>query len=157
MLSFLVKKAPRTTSSHLNKILLDGGRSIAEFKPPTDRYLVINRLPPSATSEPHRRGLHPHHPGVNSSSSSSSFSTSSLAPPLHQHFWQDETFHIIYGKAEFTIGKDRTKRLASAGEVVIIPRRVVHTFRNASEDSELVIEFVLDPASKGTDEAYFRE
>lgn len=48
--------------------------------------------------------------------------------------------------------------LATAGAVVVIPRREVHTFCNASAEEELVIEFVLDPiGGRGRDEAYFRK
>lgn len=146
MLSFLAKHPPRSTTCGLNSIKLDNGRSIAEFKPPGDTYLVINRLPPalSPLAAPTQSLSHQ---GANSS----------LAPPLHRHLWQDETFHVISGTAKFTIGRKRQIRLASAGEVVVIPRREAHTFCNASEESELVIEFALQPTNPKTDEAYFRE
>lgn len=149
MLSFLARRVPRTTTSHLDRITLDGGVSTAEFKPPADRYLVTNRLPPAASpQEAARLGLP--HAGANSS----------LAPPLHRHLWQDETFHVVSGTAKFTLGRGPgggTERLAGAGEVVVVPRRAAHTFCNASGEEELVVEFVLDPASRDTDEAYFRE
>lgn len=159
MLSFLAKHPPRSTICGLTCIKLDGGRSIAEFKQPRgqddnddnnhnnnhDSYLVINRLPPS---EAQKKGLP--HQGA----------TSSLAPPLHRHLWQDETFHVISGTAKFTMGsrqQGQVVKLASEGEVVVIPRRQAHTFCNASEESDLVIEFALQPANPRTDEAYFRE
>lgn len=148
MLSFLAKQPPRTKTSHLNKIILDGDRSVVEFKPPDDRYLVVNRLPPAASaSEAQRLGLP--HEGANSS----------LAPPLHRHYWQEETFQVVSGTAKFTIGRGARKkeRLAVAGELVVIPKRKAHTFCNASEEAELVVKFTLDPASSETDEAYFRE
>lgn len=150
MLSFLARRVPRTTTSHLDRLTLDGGLSAAEFKPPADRYLVSNRLPPAASArEAARLGLP--HAGANSS----------LAPPPHRHPWQDETFHVVSGTARFTLGGGgrggRTERLAGAGEVVVVPRGEAHTFCNASGDEELVVEFVLDPASRDTDEAYFRE
>lgn len=148
MLSFLARRVPRTAISHLDSVTLDSGRSTAEFKPPSDRYLVTNRLPPAASpQEAARLGL-PHVGG-----------NSSLAPPLHRHVWQDETFHVVSGTAKFTLGRGPggTEKLAGAGEVVVVPRRAAHTFCNASGDEELVVEFVLDPASRDTDEAYFRE
>lgn len=146
MLSFLAKHPSRSTTCGLTCIKLDGGRSIAEFKPPGDTYLVINRLPPALSPfEAQTQGLP--HQGANSS----------LAPPLHRHLWQDESFHVISGTAKFTIGRLRQVRLASAGEVVVIPRREAHTFCNASEESELVIEFALQPGNPRTDEAYFRK
>lgn len=149
MLSFLARRVPRTTTSHLDKIALDGGRSTAEFKPPADRYLMANRLPPAApASEAARLGLP--HAGANSS----------LAPPPHRHLWQDETFHVVSGTARFTFpggGGGGAEKLARAGEVVVVPRRAAHTFCNASAEDELVVEFVLDPGTRDTDEAYFRE
>lgn len=149
MFSFLARRVPRTTISHLDKITVDGGRSAAEFKPPADRYLVTNRLPPAAPpAEAARLGLP--HGGANSS----------LAPPPHRHLWQDETFHVVSGTAGFTLGsggRGRTEQLAGAGEVVVVPRRAAHTFCNAGGDEELVVEFVLEPASRDTDEAYLRE
>lgn len=149
MLSFLTRRVPRTAISHLDRITLDGGRSTAEFKLPADRYLVINRLPPAAASPQEAARLGLPHAGANSS----------LAPPLHRHLWQDETFHVISGTAKFTLGRGAggTEKLAGAGEVVVVPRRAAHTFCNASGEEELVVEFVLDPASRDTDEAYFRE
>lgn len=145
MLSFLTRRVPRTTTSHLDRIALDGGRSTAEFKPAADRYLVANRLPPATTSaEAARLGL-PH-----------AAANSSLAPPPHRHLWQDETFHVVSGTARFTFGSGG-ERLARAGEVVVVPRRAAHTFCNASGEDELVVEFVLDPGSRDTDEAYFRK
>lgn len=153
MLSFLAKHPPRTNISHLDSITLDGRRSAVVFKPPGDRYLVVNRLPPAVSArEAQRLGLP--HPGANSS----------LAPPLHRHLWQDETFRVVRGTASFITVAGRWARrgeeqrlLAGAGQVVVIPRRVAHAFCNASEEAELVVEFVLDPASRETDEAYFRE
>lgn len=150
MLSFLARRVPRTPISHLDSIALDSGRSTAEFRPPTHRYLVLNRLP-QAVSDREAALLGLPHGGA----------TSSLAPPLHRHLWQDETFHVLSGTARFTLGNGgrgrSTETLASAGEVVVIPRRTAHTFCNASGQDGLVLEFVLDPASRDTDEAYFRE
>lgn len=53
--------------------------------------------------------------------------------------------------------KKKKVRLAAAGDVVVIPRQEAHTFCNASEETDLVIEFALDPMYLRTDEAYFRE
>lgn len=145
MFSFLAKHPPKSRTCRLDTITLDGGLSVVHFKPRDDRYLVINRLPPALTeSEAQRKGLP--HQGANSS----------LAPPLHRHLWQDETFHVISGTAKFTMGRRRRQLLAHEGEVVVVPRREAHTFCNASEEEDLVVEFVLDPASRRTDECYFR-
>lgn len=145
MLSFLAKHPPRSKISHLSAVTLDGGRSAVQFKPPDDRYLVINRLPPALSpSDAQRKGLP--HKGANSS----------LAPPLHRHLWQDETFHVISGTAKFTIGSLRQEQLVHAEDVIVVSRRELHTFCNASEENELVIEFALDPELRRTDECYFR-
>jgi mannose-6-phosphate isomerase-like protein (cupin superfamily) len=141
MLSFLASKPPRTKIAHLNPIPLDDGRSSVEFKPPTDRYLVINRLPPAASDQDVAAKRVPNKANC------------SLAPPLHWHYYQEETFHVLEGTARFTIaGK---VQIASAGDVVVIPRQEIHTFCNASEETELVVEFVLDPSTRADDEAYF--
>lgn len=145
MLSFLVKsRPPRSRTAHLRQLSFDGGRSTAEFKAPGDRFLVINRLPHAVVQG-----------GTNSSSPSSS---SSLIPPLHRHWPQDETFHVLSGTAKFILGSNRKRvvKIAKVGEEVVIPRREAHTFYNASENEDLVIEFVLDPPL-GRDEAYFRK
>jgi quercetin dioxygenase-like cupin family protein len=141
MLSFLATHPPRTKIAHLNPIPFDEGRSSVEFKSPSDGYLVINRLPPLASEE-----------NVTQNKVSNR-SNCVLAPPLHWHHSQEETFHVLEGTALFTL--NRAERTASAGEVVIIPKRDVHTFRNGSEETELVIEFVLEPSTRKNDEAYF--
>lgn len=134
MFSFLTKcrQPPRTKAAHLNTLVFDEGRSTAEFKAPGDRFLVINRLPPATQ-------------------------TSSLAPPLHRHWYQEETFHVISGTAKFTLSRQTTTRIAKVGETVVIPKGEAHTFANASNTEELVIEFALDPPRVGRDETYFRE
>jgi mannose-6-phosphate isomerase-like protein (cupin superfamily) len=141
MLSFLATHPPRTKIAHLNPIRFDEGRSTVEFKSPSDGYLVINRLPPLASDEDVARDRVPNK------------SNCALAPPLHWHHSQEETFHVLEGTALFTL--NGVEKTAVAAEVVIIPMRDVHTFRNASEETELVVEFVLDPSTRENDEAYF--
>lgn len=154
MLSFLSKRPMRTKTSHLSRLTLDDGRSSAIFKAPSDHYLVVNRLPPAAPAAAEaasdqdavaqrRRG--PSRAG----------SDSSLAPPLHWHRAQQEVFHVVEGSARFTIGGE--EQVASKGDVVVIPTGAFHTFCNASEQAELVVEFFLDPANRERDEAYFSE
>lgn len=133
MLSFLAKRTPRTTTAHLNPITFDSGLSSIEFKPPTDRYLVINRWPPA--SNPRTQNI-------------------ALKPPLHWHRYQSETFHVLEGSAEFTY--EGAKSIKSVGESITIPPRVIHTFCNASSTESLVVEFALEPRELG-DEAFFRE
>jgi len=141
MLSFLAVHPPRTRIAHLSHIVLDNGRSTVEFKAPTDDYLVINRLPPAAADEDVERKRVPNKANC------------SLAPPLHWHSRQDETFHVLEGTAKFTL--DGKEKIAGVGETVLIPRQQFHTFCNASEEESLSVEFVLDPMMRYHDEAYF--
>lgn len=139
MLSFLTRHPPRTRVAHLQRILFDEGRSLIEFKPSSDRYLVINRLPPTQQSSADDNEPCP--------------PNCALAPPVHWHSAQDETFHVLEGQARFFVnGQAHT---ATPGEVVHIPQQVYHTFRNASESQDLLIEFMLEPQSRKRDEAFF--
>lgn len=133
MLSFLAKRVPRTITANQNPVAFDGGRSFIEFKAPTDRYLVLNRWPPSS-SEANRN--------------------IALRPPLHWHRHQTETFHVLHGVAEFVC--DGQKIIKKAGDMITIPAKAIHTFRNISESDELLIEFVLEPMWRERDEAFFR-
>ncbi|KIW11863.1 hypothetical protein PV08_09136 [Exophiala spinifera] len=146
MLSFLARTPPRTRVAHLNKIFFDDGRSAIEFKAPSDRYLVINRLPPApikhGDDDRKNPDVTPHAPNC------------ALNPPMHWHFKQDEFFHVLEGKAAFFF--DGRQRVATAGEVVKIPAGKFHTFRNASPKDDLVVEFVLDPSHRVRDEEFFR-
>ena len=139
MLSFLTRHPPRTRVAHLQKIHFDEGRSMIEFKPPSDRYLVINRLPPTTQSSGDDNEPCP--------------PNCALAPPIHWHASQDETFHVLEGQARFFL--DGQARVAAAGDVVHIPQQAYHTFRNASKIQDLLIEFVLEPQSRERDEAFF--
>lgn len=133
MLSFLARRVPRTITACQNPLVFDGGRSSIEFKAPTDRYLVVNRWPPSS-SEANRN--------------------IALRPPLHWHLHQTETFHVLKGTAEFVW--DGRKVIKNAGDVITIPAKAIHTFCNSSQSEELVIEFVLEPQWRERDEAFFR-
>lgn len=133
MLAFLARRVPRTITANQNPVVFDGGRSFIEFKAPTDRYLVVNRWPPSS-SEANRN--------------------IALRPPLHWHRHQTETFHVLHGTAEFVC--DGQKIIKKAGDLITIPAKAIHTFRNISESDELLIEFVLEPKWRQRDEAFFR-
>lgn len=167
MLSFLVKHPPRSQTAHHPELFLDDRLSRAWFKEkPRHRLRMVNRLPPALSAsefarlkrdfqQPQNIPSHnllpspsapPPHQGANSS----------LAPPLHRHWSQDETFLVLEGTAKFTLGRHGETRLAGPGDTVVISRREAHTFCNVSEKEDLVIEFFLDPPS-GQDEAYFRE
>ena len=133
MFSFLARRVPRTITANQNPVVFDGGRSSIEFTAPTDRYLVINRWPPSSCEA--NKNI-------------------ALRPPLHWHRHQTETFHVLKGSAEFTC--DGQQVIKNAGAVITIPAKAIHTFRNSSETDELVVEFVLEPQWRERDEAFFR-
>jgi mannose-6-phosphate isomerase-like protein (cupin superfamily) len=141
MLSFLAKHLPRTRVAHLDQITYDEGQSTVTFKPPLDRYLVINQLPPASSSSEAAAG------GVSRNSV--------LAPPLHWHARQDETFHVLQGTARFE--RDGQVATVDEGEIVLIPKGCFHKFCNASDERPLLIEFVLEPKMRDRDEAYFSE
>jgi mannose-6-phosphate isomerase-like protein (cupin superfamily) len=50
-------------------------------------------------------------------------------PPPHIHHREDETFQILEGEYEFTIGEDAI--LAKPGTTLFAPRGVPHTYRYA--------------------------
>lgn len=54
------------------------------------------------------------------------------SPPLHIHINEDEVFHILEGEFRFRIAED--DRTASAGETVLVPKGVPHTYRVESEN-----------------------
>lgn len=141
MLSFLAKHPPRTRTAHLTVISFDDGKSSIQFKHPSDRYLVVNKLPPD--------------PAAPSNTHQPSPPNCALCPPVHWHSGQDETFHVLQGHARFFL--DGKAHSATVGDVVYIPKKAFHTFRNASAEDELLIEFVLEPQSRERDEAFFRK
>ncbi len=139
MLSLFANHPPRTRVAHLSRIVFDDGRSSIEFHLPEDRYLVINRLPPT-----------PRHLNVNTWPHPANCA---LNPPMHWHSKQTETFHVLGGEARFYVEGQVT--VASSGETVHIPLAAHHTFRNASSEKELLIEFTLDPTTRHRDESLF--
>lgn len=50
-------------------------------------------------------------------------------PPLHWHPFAEEVFTVVEGRLSMTVGKDR--RTLAAGETIVVPRGVAHTFKNA--------------------------
>ncbi len=146
MIPFLARHPPRTRVAHLNKIFFDEGRSYIEFKGASDRYLVINRLPPAPIDESASKN-------GTSSQAIPSPPNCALNPPLHWHSRQEELFHVLEGKAAFYV--EGRKCIATTGEVVKIPEGAFHTFRNASSKHDLVVEFVLEPRNRERDEEFF--
>ena len=54
------------------------------------------------------------------------------SPPLHVHRREDEVFHILNGRLRFQI--DGRERIADAGETVIAPKGLPHTYRVESRE-----------------------
>lgn len=53
------------------------------------------------------------------------------SPPLHVHLDEDEVFHILEGDFHFQIGSEQRK--GHAGETVLAPKGVPHTYRVESD------------------------
>jgi mannose-6-phosphate isomerase-like protein (cupin superfamily) len=72
-------------------------------------------------------------------------------PPLHMHLNQEEWFYVMEGQVAFVVGD---KRLTlNAGESILAPRRIPHTFSSVAPSSHLLIGF----APAGKMEQYFRD
>jgi mannose-6-phosphate isomerase-like protein (cupin superfamily) len=72
-------------------------------------------------------------------------------PPLHLHLQQEEWFYVMAGEVAFQVGDQRAN--LKAGESVLAPRRVPHTFSSVGpEPARMLIAFC--PAGKM--EQYFR-
>jgi mannose-6-phosphate isomerase-like protein (cupin superfamily) len=65
-------------------------------------------------------------------------------PPLHLHFSQDEWFYVMEGEVVFQVGDKRVH--LRAGESVLGPRRISHTFSAVGSPAHLLIAF--SPADK---------
>jgi quercetin dioxygenase-like cupin family protein len=72
-------------------------------------------------------------------------------PPQHVHHGHDETFYVVDGTYEFTIGRKRA--LLSPGAFLSIPNGTPHTFRNAGDD----LGRIVGTFSPGQFANYFRE
>lgn len=58
-------------------------------------------------------------------------------PPLHTHSTDDEAFYVLDGAISFRIGNETT--LAQAGEFVLLPRGVEHTFRIIGDSARALL------------------
>ena len=72
-------------------------------------------------------------------------------PPQHVHHAHDETFYVVDGTYEFTIG-DRIVDMAK-GSFLFLPRGTPHTFRNVGDD----LGCVVGTFNPGRFANYFRE
>jgi mannose-6-phosphate isomerase-like protein (cupin superfamily) len=72
-------------------------------------------------------------------------------PPQHVHHAHDETFYVVDGTYEFTMGADRA--VLPRGAFLFVPRGTPHTFRNAGDDLGCIVG-TFNPARFAS---YFRE
>ena len=72
-------------------------------------------------------------------------------PPQHLHHGHDETFYVVDGTYQFTIGKD--VHILRPGAFLYVPRGTPHTFYNAGDTSGRIVG-TFNP-SRFAD--YFRE
>ena len=72
-------------------------------------------------------------------------------PPQHVHHGHDETFYVVEGTYEFTIGANRS--ILPSGAFLYVPRGTPHTFRNAGDDLGRIVG-TFNPARFAN---YFRE
>lgn len=72
-------------------------------------------------------------------------------PPQHVHHAHDETFYVVDGTYEFTLG-DEIVRM-SKGAFLFLPRGTPHTFRNAGDD----LGCIVGTFNPGRFANYFRE
>ena len=72
-------------------------------------------------------------------------------PPQHVHHGHDETFYVVDGVFEFTIGSERST--LPPGSFLYVPRDTPHTFRNAGDDIGRIVGTFNPPRFAG----YFRE
>jgi mannose-6-phosphate isomerase-like protein (cupin superfamily) len=71
--------------------------------------------------------------------------------PQHVHHAHDETFYVVDGIYEFTLGHDRLSM--APGSFLYVPRGTPHTFRNKGDDLGRVVGTFNPPRFA----SYFRE
>jgi quercetin dioxygenase-like cupin family protein len=72
-------------------------------------------------------------------------------PPDHVHFSQEEIFYVIDGIYELSVG-DRTEAVGP-GTIVLIPRNVVHRFKNIGDTTACMLDWSLPTGQ----DHYFQE
>jgi mannose-6-phosphate isomerase-like protein (cupin superfamily) len=65
-------------------------------------------------------------------------------PDPHIHAKQVETFRVVSGGMQATLGKE--ERIIRAGESLVVPAGQVHRWRNLSESEPLVVRIRVEPA-----------
>ncbi|KAL0485706.1 RmlC-like cupin [Acrasis kona] len=87
-------------------------------------------------------------------------STKLFHPPLHFHSYQDESFYIDDGTAEFFMSEDgsvpslNNSITKNTGEEMFVPAGAYHRFESKGE--KLSISFYLSPKDRVVEERFFR-
>src|SRR3954453_19728822 len=58
-------------------------------------------------------------------------------PPLHIHHRDDETFYVLEGELSLHVGDDH--HVVAAGQALLAPRGVAHTYRAETDTRALVL------------------
>lgn len=58
------------------------------------------------------------------------------SPPLHVHHDEDEIFHVLEGEVRYRVGD--ADRIARAGDILLAPRGVPHTYRVESPQARML-------------------
>ncbi|WP_046865372.1 cupin domain-containing protein [Microvirga massiliensis] len=58
------------------------------------------------------------------------------SPPLHIHYDEDEIFHVLEGEVRYRVGDD--ERRARAGETLLAPKGIPHTYRVESSEARML-------------------
>jgi len=64
--------------------------------------------------------------------------------PLHIHHFQDEVFYVLEGAYYFQVGNEKYK--LNRGDSIFLPRKVPHSWVQASEKGKLTV--IFQPAGK---------
>ncbi|MCB9270527.1 MAG: cupin domain-containing protein [Lewinellaceae bacterium] len=76
------------------------------------------------------------------------FEIQGLEPPFHIHTKEEESFYVMDGEMEFTVGNELYH--VSKGGWIMLPRNIRHTFKVLTEKAEVLIQL-----SPGGFEEYF--
>jgi mannose-6-phosphate isomerase-like protein (cupin superfamily) len=69
------------------------------------------------------------------------------SPPLHLHHREDEIFHVLEGQVRFRVGE--REQVASAGDTLVAPKGVPHTFRVESAAGARCLVMTVGPDFEG--------
>jgi mannose-6-phosphate isomerase-like protein (cupin superfamily) len=140
MFSFLRPSLPpKTNTVTSNHITYEDGASSVKFYKAGSDYILENVHQPFNKDRP-----------------------SIMTPPPHYHVHQAEHFRIVSGSVDIfresiktpwmTLSADNSDALKTAS----IPKRVVHTIKNASAADKLVLDVSLTPEDYEAEQKFFR-